>query len=112
LAVPLRSFRPNLRPADEEPATLGRYDDAITCEVSPEPGGLLLQVIYKAMAADSDQSPPPALPGMGIAFYAPDRFVVLDDPLRGAYGEFLHDEQGHSPWLQSRMRLLARQPAP
>ncbi len=99
-------------PTEELAPYVGRYDAAaIACEVSPGPDGLLLRVIYKAMAAESGQPPPPALPLMRIGLYAPDRFVVLDDPLRGAYGEFLRDEQGQIIWLRFRMRLLARQPA-
>jgi CubicO group peptidase (beta-lactamase class C family) len=102
------------RPAADELAPyVGRYDAAaIACQVSPGPEGLLLHVTYKAMAAPPDQPPPPAMPLMRIAFYAPDRFAVLDDPLRGQYGEFLRDDQGKIVWLRFRMRLLARQPAP
>ena len=105
---------PDPAPLDLPPAALapyvGRYDAAaIACQVSPGPEGLRLQALYKAMAAASGQPPPPALPTVRLAFYAADRFVVLDDPLRGQHGEFLRDAKGRVVWLRFRMRLLARE---
>ncbi len=41
-----------------------------------------------------DSPPGPAMPPMRIAFYAKDRVIGLDEPLKGALGEFFRDEKG------------------
>ncbi len=54
---------------------------------------------------DSPASPPS--PPSRIVFYAPDRIVALDPPLKGLKAEFLRDEAGQIAWLRTG-RLMRR----
>jgi hypothetical protein len=46
-------------------------------------------------------SPPGEAPApTRLAFYAEDKFVALDEPLKGSRGEFLRDAAGSIAWLR------------
>ena len=49
-------------------------------------------------------------PPASLAFYAPDRGIVLGGPRRGERVEFLRDDSGRIAWLRWDGRLARRQP--
>jgi CubicO group peptidase (beta-lactamase class C family) len=52
---------------------------------------------------------PPPTPPMKMAFYAPDKIVVLDGALKDARGEFLRDENGKIKWFRLGARARLRE---
>ncbi len=98
-------------PEDELRPYLGRYESvASACEVGFRDGGLEMQVTPKGGFPTPDSPPPPAPPPVRMAPYAPDRFIVLDEPLKDNRGEFLRNPDNHIAWLRFYGRIHARHP--
>ena len=89
---------------------VGKYDAASdVCELYVRDGGLVLQETPKGGFPTPDSPPPQAPPPVRVALYAPDRLIVLDEPMKGARGEFLRNPDGSIAWLRLWSRVHARQ---
>jgi CubicO group peptidase (beta-lactamase class C family) len=97
-------------PEEQLAAFTGVYTSAADdCSLSLSAGGLVLQVTPKGgfPTPDSPASPPP--PPVRAALYAQDRLIVVEDPIKGARGEFLRSPDGSLKWLRLFGRVHARQ---
>lgn len=88
----------------------GHYDSWISdADVSVDDNGLVVQLRPKPgfpfKGAPRGPDPPP----VRFRFYAEDRIIGLDDPLRHAQAEFIRDRGGKIAWLRLGGRLRARQ---
>jgi hypothetical protein len=96
-------------PEEKLSSYAGRYDAAADdCELTTRPGGLILQVIPKGGFPTPDSPPPQAPPPVRAALYAEDQMIVLDEPMKGARGEFLRGPDGRLAWLRIGGRIHAR----
>jgi CubicO group peptidase (beta-lactamase class C family) len=88
----------------------GRYVMAASGDLftfAPLDGGLLMTHQVGDRSAFTDV-PPESLPPIHCVFYAPDEFIMLDEPLNGFKGEFLRDAHGRIAWLRFGGRVFAR----
>lgn len=89
----------------------GRYEAAMSVhEIVQEAGQLVLRTTSKGGFPRPDSPARPPLPPRRIAFYAEDRLIVVDEPLRGGRGEFVRQADGEIAWLRLGGRLHARTP--
>jgi CubicO group peptidase (beta-lactamase class C family) len=89
---------------------VGKYDAAAdACEIYLRDGGLVLQVTPKGGFPTPDSPPSQAPPPVRVAFYAQDRVVVLDEPMKEDRGEFLRNPDNSIAWLRIGARVHARQ---
>lgn len=105
---------PEALPLDLPETTLfsyaGRYDAAADlCEITLRDGGLVLQVTPKGGFPTPDSPPSEAPPPVRMALYAHDRVIILDEPMKGARGEFLRNPDDSIAWLRLGGRVHARQ---
>lgn len=77
-------------------------------DVRLQNGGLVMHVHLKGGFPDKNAPPAPTPPPMRLALLDDERFMVLDDPGKGARGEFLRDDDGRIAWLRLS-RIRARQ---
>jgi CubicO group peptidase (beta-lactamase class C family) len=98
------------RSQDELASYAGTYSSyGATVEVTVEGNGLLLKMTPKDIARLGKQTPPPPT---HLAFVDTDRVVALDEPFKGAIGEFLREEDGQLSWLRFGGRIARyQQPA-
>lgn len=92
-------------------AYAGRYAGAGSTsdiDVTTADGQLVMRLLLKGGFPAKNTPPPPAPPPMRAGFIAPDRFIVLDGPAKGAKGEFLRHPDGSIAWLRWS-RIRARQ---
>ncbi len=88
----------------------GRYEmRTSSIELTLHDTGLVAQVTDKGGFPTSDSPPRPKPPPTRVVFYADDRILALDPPLKGGRGEFLRDSAGHIVWLRWGGRLAARE---
>ncbi|MGC9335719.1 MAG: hypothetical protein ACP5JJ_16350, partial [Anaerolineae bacterium] len=86
------------------------YDSAgAVFELYLREGQLVLQETPKGGFPTPDSPPGEAPPPVRVAVYAPDRIIVLDEPMKDARGEFLRNEDGSITWLRLGDRIRARQ---
>ncbi len=76
-------------------------------ELIVQDGALRGRVIPQGGFPDIDSPAAPPTPFSRIVFYAPDRVVALDPPMKGLKAEFLRDEAGQLAWLRTS-RLMRR----
>jgi CubicO group peptidase (beta-lactamase class C family) len=98
-------------PAEQLVEYLGSYTLSPTgClfEIKPSPAGLIMSHTLGDYSSISD-TPPDPIPPVKASLYSPDRFVFIEEPLRGAKGEFLRGLDGHVAWLRFGGRVMARQ---
>jgi CubicO group peptidase (beta-lactamase class C family) len=86
---------------------VGKYESQLIVAKLSIDGGLLLLRFTITGEYPADE-PPPTPPPTHLAFYAPDRVIALDGPLKGARGEFLRDPEGTIVWLRIVSRILQR----
>ncbi len=90
----------------------GRYEAAAqSLDISVQPGGLSLQLTPKGGFPTPDSPPGQAPPPVRMAFYAPDRLVVLDEPMKGNRAEIVRSPEGVIAWLRFGSRLHRRKTA-
>jgi hypothetical protein len=88
----------------------GHYDSWISdADVSVDGNQLVVQLRPKPGFPYKGAPPGPEPPPVRFAFFAEDRIVGLDDPLRHAQAEFIRDARGQIAWLRLGGRLRARQ---
>jgi CubicO group peptidase (beta-lactamase class C family) len=96
-------------PEEELLPYAGKYDAAASlCEIYVRDGGLVLQIIPKGGFPTPDSPAPEAPPAARIAFYAEDRIVGLDEPVKEERAEFLRGPDGGIAWLRLGGRVHAR----
>jgi hypothetical protein len=97
-------------PEEQLAAFAGRYSSSVeVLEVSVQDGRLLLRAIDKGGFPHKDS--PPHSPPIEVALGAtgPGRVRVLDEPLKGAKGEFLREGGGKIGWFRLGVRAYPRQ---
>jgi len=103
---------PSAEPLDLPQETLqeytGKYDSAgATCSLTIQEGKLILEETIKGGFPTPESPPPPSPPPVRIALYAEDRFIVLDEPMKDARGEFLRNPDHSLAWLRFGGRIHA-----
>ncbi len=94
--------------ADALVAYTGLYKARLShVELYAHDGVLMGRQIPQGGFPDVDSPASPPSPPSRIVFYAPDRIVALDPPLKGLKAEFLRDEAGQIAWLRTG-RLMRR----
>jgi hypothetical protein len=87
-------------------AYTGRYDSALAQrDLYLQDGVLTLQSIphggFPTPASPPGEPPPP----IRLAFWAADKVIALDDPFKGARGEFLRNADGVIAWFRLGGRI-------
>ena len=96
-------------PAAELAQYTGEYSGAGSdAEVRADDGHLVLQVVPKGGFPKPDSPPEPTPPPVRLRVGAEDRFVALEDPFKGAKGQFLRDGVGSIVWLRLFGRIHRR----
>jgi CubicO group peptidase (beta-lactamase class C family) len=97
-------------PEEHLQLVVGKYDSASEMlDIYVQDGRLMLQPTYKG-GFPTPESPPPQSPEpMKIAFYAEDRIIVLDEPMKDSRGELLRNPDNSIAWLRLGGRIHARQ---
>jgi CubicO group peptidase (beta-lactamase class C family) len=87
--------KPIHTPVDKLKEYAGRYDLPLSAfDLKLAKGRLVLHEIPRGGFPTPDSPPGPVSPPGRFAFYAPDRVIGLDEPWKGAFGEFFRDTQG------------------
>jgi CubicO group peptidase (beta-lactamase class C family) len=82
-------------------AYTGRYDSPLAQrEVYLQDGELMLQTLPKGGFPTPDSPPGETPPPTRLAFWGADKIIALDDPFKGARGEFLRNAAGSIAWLR------------
>jgi len=110
LGLSLPEAAPLDLPEEELLAYAGTYDSVgAVFELYLQGGRLMLQQTPKGGFPTPDSPPGEAPPPIRVAVYAPDRIIVLDEPMKDARGEFLRNADGSITWLRLGGRIRARQ---
>ncbi|HQF70324.1 MAG TPA: hypothetical protein PLH39_03485, partial [Promineifilum sp.] len=80
-------------------------------ELTVQDGVLMGRMIPQGGFPDVDSPASPPTPFSRVVFYAPDRIVALDPPLKGLKAEFLRDEAGQIAWLRTSRLMRRDEPA-
>ncbi len=92
-------------PLETAPETLteyaGTYDLPISAyTLQPQGDSLLLNEIPRGGFPTPQTPPGPAMPPVRFQFYAPDKIIGLDEPMKGSLAEFFRDETGAIRFLR------------
>ncbi len=88
---------------------LGRYEAAADLlEITLGETGLILQDTPKGCFPTPDSPPSQPPPPVRLAFYAEDRFISLDEPMKDDRGEFIRSQDGGITWLRFGGRIHRR----
>jgi CubicO group peptidase (beta-lactamase class C family) len=94
---------------DQLLAYTGRYDAALARrDLYLQDGVLMLQSIPHGGFPMPDSPPGEPPPPIRLAFWAADKIIGLDNPFKGARGEFLRNVDGSIAWLRFGSRVHAR----
>lgn len=95
---------------DELAEYAARYELPLSAiEISVQKDHLVLQEIPRGGFPTPETPPGPAAPPMRAKFFAKDRIVVMDEPSKGALGEFLRGENEAIKFLRIGGRVHIRQ---
>jgi CubicO group peptidase (beta-lactamase class C family) len=84
----------------------GRYDAALARrELYLQDGVLMLQSIPYGGFPTPDSLPGEPPPPIRLAFWAADKVIALDNPFKGARGEFLRNVDGSITWFRFGSRV-------
>ncbi|MCS6993395.1 MAG: beta-lactamase family protein [Anaerolineales bacterium] len=104
LTLPLPQTLP--KSEDELTEYVGRYDLPLSAfDLLPGDGVLIKKDIPRGGFPTPQSPPAPPEPDVRLAFYDTDRVIGLDEPRKGAFGEFLRDENGKVRFLRLGGRL-------
>jgi hypothetical protein len=78
------------------------------CDFRLENGGLVLHDIPRGGFPTPETPPGPAGPPMRASFYEKDKIMLLDEPSKGAMGDFFRDEAGKIAFLRLGGRVRPR----
>lgn len=91
---------------------VGRYDLPISAfDLVARKGGFLVVDLPRGGFPRPDSPPGDQEPPMKARLCSGDRFLVLDDPKKGAVGEFMRDDSGKVAWCRFGGRVHVRKPA-
>jgi CubicO group peptidase (beta-lactamase class C family) len=91
---------------DQLLAYTGYYDAALAQrDLYLQDGVLMLQSIPKGGFPTPDSPPGETPPPIRLAFWAADKVIALDDPFKGARGEFLRKADGTIAWFRFSSRV-------
>lgn len=105
----LKPEEPGLMERDEHhlASYAGLYTGPMTdLDLQLREGGLVLQDVPKVGLPGAELQPPG--PPMRVAFCGEDLVTVLDEPMKGAHGEFLRGPEGEIRWLRISGRVFGR----
>jgi CubicO group peptidase (beta-lactamase class C family) len=98
------------RTAEQLAEYTGRFVSTLTIvELSLRDGQLILAEQDSDKVREFIENPPPPDPPSAVAFYAPDRFVATEGPLKDLTAEFLRNPDGSIAWLRLGGRLYRRE---
>jgi CubicO group peptidase (beta-lactamase class C family) len=93
-------------PQAELLAYTGRYDSAVAQRnLYLQDGVLMLQSIPHGGFPTPDSPPGEPPPPIRLAFWAADKVIALDEPFKGARGEFLRNTDGTIAWFRFASRV-------
>jgi len=96
-------------PDDQLAAYAGQYEAALSASTITLRGGhLVLQVTPKGGFPTPEVPAPQPPPPVRLAFYDEDRVIGLDEPYKGARGEFLRDAGQLLAWFRMGGRVHRR----
>jgi hypothetical protein len=93
---------PEIKMSEEQllPYT-GHYDSALARrDLYLQDGALMLQSIPHGGFPTPDSPPGEPPPPIRLAFWAADKIIGLDEPFKGARGEFLRSADGSIAWFR------------
>lgn len=98
---------PEIKLAEEQLlAYTGHYDSALARrELYLQDGALMLQSIPHGGFPTPDSPPGEPPPPTRLAFWTADKVIALDDPFKGARGEFLRNADGSIAWFRFGSRV-------
>jgi CubicO group peptidase (beta-lactamase class C family) len=98
---------PHVKLSDEQLlAYTGRYDSSLAQrELYLQDGALMCLTVPKGGFPTPDSPPGETPPPTRLAFWGADRFIALDDPFKGARGEFLRNADGSIAWFRFGSRV-------
>lgn len=92
---------PEQKPDDFLAAFTGRYDLPLSCfDLTARDGYLVLTEIPRGGFPTPDAPPGPPQPPVRLAFYGDDQVIGLDEPSKGALGDFIRDAEGKVKFLR------------
>ena len=99
-----------LEPSEDElQSYTGRYENIeMILTIDLKDGELWLGFEHKGGFPTPDSPPLPVPPPVRIGFYEAEKIIVLDDPLKGNYGEFLRASDGTLNWFRFGYRIHRR----
>jgi hypothetical protein len=113
LDAQLPARKPLPTPVSELKEYAGRYDLPLSAyNLKIEKGRLVLHDIPRGGFPTPASPPGPPSPPVRLAFYEQDKVVGLDEPLKGAPGEFLRDARGRVRFLRIGGRVHPKIPRP
>jgi len=87
-------------------AYVGRYELPLSAfDLKLTKGHLVLHEIPRGGFPRPDSPPGPVAPPGRFVFYAPDSVIGLDEPWKGALGEFFRDARGHVAFFRIGGRI-------
>jgi CubicO group peptidase (beta-lactamase class C family) len=87
----------------------GNYDAALDRnELVVQDGNLILHSYPKGGFPTPDSPPGEPPPPTRVAFWGEDKIIALDEPFKGARGEFLRNPDGSIAWFRFLSRVHAR----
>lgn len=96
-------------PEDRLAEYAGRYEArGSRLDVSVRDGALLIEAFDLGGFPTPESPPRPPDPPVHAKFFAEDRVLVLDAPMKGARCEFLRDANGGISWLRAGGRIHRR----
>lgn len=108
--VALPAPKPGKVPARQMKEYTGRYALPLSVfDLKLEKDRLVMHEVPRGGFPTPESPPGPAGPPVRFAFYAPDAVVGLDEPMKGALGEFLRDRQGRLRFFRIGGRAHRRQ---
>lgn len=92
---------PAHRPDDFLSEFTGRYDLPLSCfDLTAKDGYLVLTDIPRGGFPTPDTPPGPPQPPVRLGFYDTDKVIGLDEPSKGALGDFIRDAEGKVRFLR------------
>ncbi len=96
-----QSPKPIEKPVKEIKEYLGRYKIGTECFDLKLKGKTIMYHHIPLGGFPMPETPPgPAMPPMRFAFYEADKMIGLDEPYKGALGDFIRDEKGHVEYFR------------
>ena len=93
--------KPVEKPAGELREVLGRYQIGTECFDLKLKGKYIMYHHIPLGGFPTPETPPgPAMPPMRFQFYEADRMIALDEPYKGALGDFIRDQNGQLEYFR------------